>query len=275
MPQIFCLHFLFLNYPIINSLHYYLFFFVIFLHISHNPLVSYHRLCIDYLASPYHHQLIPLGPQVMIDEQNYKIIYELLTPYMQIVDSLTDKNDYKNVALEFYFDSLEKYGIAQITYAVIAIEALFNTGKEEITKTVVQRGLKILQNYYEPEYWEQIETDFKNAYDVRSYYAHGIKRRYKKATFELSERISEYARIILLTFLFIAPKVSLIRKKENEKNFINKKIIDKSLFYPETNTELKELLKGLPIKIKNFNELGERPDLRQGLEFPQLPISNS
>lgn len=208
----------------------------------------------SYLASPYHHQLFSLGSQILIDEHNYEMIYELLTPYMQIIDSLVEKDDYKNVAMEFYCDSLEKYGIAKITYAVIAIEALFNTGKDEITKTVVQRGLKILQNYYAPEFWELIEKDLKDAYDVRSRYAHGISRKYKKATYELSERISEYSRIILLTFLFIAPKVFKLRKKENEKSFINKKIIDKSLFYPEINVELQNLLKDLPIKIKELNE---------------------
>ena len=68
---------------------------------------------------------------------------------------------------------------------------------------------------------EQIETDLKSAYIVRSYYAHGESRNHKKATYELSERVSEYARIILLTFLFISPIVKTNRGKTEEKKYIN------------------------------------------------------
>ena len=218
----------------------------------------------SYYISPYHKQLISFGPKITIDDENYEMTYNLLAPYMDIIQNL-DRDDYKNVSLEFFFDSLDKYGAAKITYSVIAIEALFNTNKEELTKTIVQRGLKVLQNYYSSEYWEQIETDLKSAYIVRSYYAHGESRNHKKATYELSERISEYARIILLTFLFISPIVKTNRGKTGEKKYINEKLIDKSLFYPEINTELCKMLKDMPIYIKEFDKIVEIPKLSAGL----------
>lgn len=218
----------------------------------------------SYYISPYHKQLISFGPKITIDDENYEMTYNLLAPYMDIIQNL-DRDDYKNVSLEFFFDSLDKYGAAKITYSVIAIEALFNTNKEELTKTIVQRGLKVLQNYYSSEYWEQIETDLKSAYIVRSYYAHGESRNHKKATYELSERISEYARIILLTFLFISPIVKTNRGKTEEKKYINEKLIDKSLFYPEINTELCKMLKDMPIYIKEFDKIVEIPKLSAGL----------
>ena len=218
----------------------------------------------SYYISPYHKQLIPFGPKITIDDENYEMIYNLLAPYMAIIQNI-DRDDYKNVSLEFFFDSLDKYGAAKITYSVIAIEALFNTNKEELTKTIVQRGLKVLQNYYSSEYWEQIETDLKSAYIVRSYYAHGESRNHKKATYELSERISEYARIILLTFLFTSPIVKTNRDKTGEKKYINEKLIDKSLFYPEINTELCKMLKNIPIYIKEFDKIVEIPKLSAGL----------
>ncbi|MGN0018524.1 MAG: hypothetical protein ACI37S_05735 [Candidatus Gastranaerophilaceae bacterium] len=218
----------------------------------------------SYYISPYHKQLIPFGPKITIDDESYEMAYNLLAPYMAIIQNL-DRDDYKNVSLEFFFDSLDKCGSAKITYSVIAIEALFNTNKEELTKTIVQRGLKILQNYYRSDYWEQIEIDLKTAYVVRSHYAHGEIRNHKKATYELSERISEYARIILLTFLLINPKIIKIRGKEKEKKYINEKLIDKSLFYPENNTEFCEILKDLPIYIKEFDKIVEIPKLSAGL----------
>lgn len=209
----------------------------------------------SHYIAPYHKQLIPYGPKITINNENYEIVYNLLTTYIDIIKNL-DKDDYKNVSLEFFFDSLDKFGsAAKITYSVIAIEALFNTNKEELTKTIVQRGLKVLQNYYSSEYWEQIEIDLKSAYIVRSYYAHGESRTHKKATYELSERVSEYARIILLTFLLISPKVITLRGEVGEKKYINEKLIDKSLFYPESNKEFCKLLKDIQIVSKGLDEI--------------------
>ncbi len=170
---------------------------------------------------------------------------------------IIDEDDYKKVSLDFYLDAIEKFGAAKITYSIISIEALFNVSHSDIQKTVVQRGMKILQNFYTQEYWEQIEVDLKTAYDIRSDYAHGERKKSKKANIELSERISEYARIILTVFIQLSQLVEKERKKTKEKKYINNYLIEKSLLYPDTNTIFSNMLNSLQVHVKKFDDIGK------------------
>ncbi len=215
-------------------------------------------------TSQYNIPFIPFKPKINLTLDNFEETQNLLSKYMNLLRNI-DKNDYKKVSLDFYLDALEKIGTAKITYSIIAIEALFNVSHTDIQKTVVQRGLKILQNFYVQKYWEQIECDLKTAYDIRSEYAHGESKKSKKATLELSERILEYARIILIVFIQLSTLVENERKKTKEKKYINQYLIEKSLLYPDVNTHFCQLLNSLSVHIKNFEDIGNFSDILQAI----------
>lgn len=162
-------------------------------------------------ANPYANQLIPSGSKVIFNNKNIIEIKTLLPQYMNIIENL-NKDDYKKISLDFYMDSLGKYGTAQITYNVIALESLFNVSRMDIKMNFVQRGLKILQNFYNEDCWEIIEDDLKKAYIIRCDYTHGTSQKHKDATFELAKRISEYTRIIIITFLQLSPQVEALKR---------------------------------------------------------------
>ena len=210
--------------------------------------------------SQYNIPFIPFKSQINLTLDNFEKIQNLLSQYMILIQNI-DKDDYKRVSLDFYLDALTKFGAAKITYSVIAIEALFNVSHADIQKTVIQRGLKILQNFYTPEYWEQIECDLKTAYDIRSEYAHGESKKSKKATIKLSERILEYARIILIVFIQLSLLITNERKKTKEKKYINQHLIEKSLLYPDVNTRFCQMISNLQVHIKPFEDIGDVSNL--------------
>lgn len=206
--------------------------------------------------SQYAIPLVPFKPKINLTLNEFEKVQTLLAKYMNLL-KIIDEDDYKKVSLDFYLDAIEKFGAAKITYSIISIEALFNVSHSDIQKTVVQRGMKILQNFYTQEYWEQIEVDLKTAYDIRSDYAHGERKKSKKANIELSERISEYARIILTVFIQLSQLVEKERKKTKEKKYINNYLIEKSLLYPDTNTIFSNMLNSLQVHVKKFDDIGK------------------
>lgn len=168
---------------------------------------------------------------------------------MDIIKNL-DKDNYKKISLDFYMDSLDKIGTAKITYNVIALESLFNVNRMDIKTNFIQRGVKLLQNFYDEIYWEAIEKDLEKAYKIRCDYTHGTSQRHKDATIELSEKISEYTRIILIVFLYLSPQVEALKANTKEKKYINEKLIDKSLLYPIINENFSKMMKNISVTLK-------------------------
>ena len=205
-------------------------------------------------TNPYANQLIPLGSKVVFNKANLVEIKTLLPQYMNIIKNL-DKNDYKKISLDFYMDSLDKIGTAKITYNVIALESLFNVNRMDIKMNFIQRGTKILQHFYDEKYWEAIEKDLEKAYKIRCDYTHGTSQKHRDATYELSKKISEYTRIILIVFLYLSPQVETFKGNTKEKKYINEKLIDKSLLYPSTNKIFCRMLKTINIYPKFFEKL--------------------
>ena len=204
-------------------------------------------------TNPYANQLIPLGSKVVFNKANLVEIKTLLPQYMNIIKNL-DKNDYKKISLDFYMDSLDKIGTAKITYNVIALESLFNVNRMDIKMNFIQRGTKILQHFYDEKYWEAIEKDLEKAYKIRCDYTHGTSQKHRDATYELSKKISEYTRIILIVFLYLSPQVETFKGNTKEKKYINEKLIDKSLLYPSTNKIFCRMLKTINIYPKFFEK---------------------
>lgn len=204
-------------------------------------------------TNPYANQLIPLGSKVVFNKANLVEIKTLLPQYMNIIKNL-DKDDYKKISLDFYMDSLDKIGTAKITYNVIALESLFNVNRMDIKMNFIQRGTKILQHFYDEKYWEAIEKDLEKAYKIRCDYTHGTSQKHRDATYELSKKISEYTRIILIVFLYLSPQVETFKGNTKEKKYINEKLIDKSLLYPSTNKIFCRMLKTINIYPKFFEK---------------------
>lgn len=203
--------------------------------------------------NPYANQLIPLGSKVVFNKANLVEIKTLLPQYVNIIKNL-DKDDYKKISLDFYMDSLDKIGTAKITYNVIALESLFNVNRMDIKMNFIQRGTKILQHFYDEKYWEAIEKDLEKAYKIRCDYTHGTSQKHRDATYELSKKISEYTRIILIVFLYLSPQVETFKGNTKEKKYINEKLIDKSLLYPSTNKIFCRMLKTINIYPKFFEK---------------------
>ena len=204
-------------------------------------------------TNPYANQLIPLGSKVVFNKANLVEIKTLLPQYMNIIKNL-DKDDYKKISLDFYMDSLDKIGTAKITYNVIALESLFNVNRMDIKMNFIQRGIKILQHFYDEKYWEAKEKDLEKAYKIRCDYTHGTSQKHRDATYELSKKISEYTRIILIVFLYLSPQVETFKGNTKEKKYINEKLIDKSLLYPSTNKIFCRMLKTINIYPKFFEK---------------------
>ena len=204
-------------------------------------------------TNPYANQLIPLGSKVVFNNANLVEIKTLLPQYMNIIKNL-NKDDYKKISLDFYMDSLDKIGTAKITYNVIALESLFNVNRMDIKMNFIQRGTKILQHFYDEKYWEAIEKDLEKAYKIRCDYTHGTSQKHRDATYELSKKISEYTRIILIVFLYLSPQVETFKGNTKEKKYINEKLIDKSLLYPSTNKIFCRMLKTINIYPKIFEK---------------------
>ena len=179
---------------------------------------------------------------------------------MNIIKNL-DKDDYKKISLDFYMDSLDKIGTAKITYNVIALESLFNVNRMDIKMNFIQRGIKILQNFYNEKHWETIEKDLEKAYKIRCDYTHGTSQKHRDATYELSKKISEYTRIILIVFLYLSPQVETLKGDTKEKKYINEKLIDKSLLYPVINENFSKMMKNILINVKDFNSVTEITNL--------------
>lgn len=207
---------------------------------------------------PYHEPLIPFGAKITLTEQNIEYTKKVLPLYLNYAEELcktSDKNNYKEVSLEFYLDSLDKCGTAKLTYSVIAIEALLNYSRSDIKVNFVQRGLKILQHFYDMKYWHSIEEDLQTAYKIRCDYAHGSHKEHPDIFYNQILRISEYTRIILLCFIQLSNLIHARLKKQNEKKYINEKIIDKSLLYPDVNKHFEELLADIEIQPKDLDNI--------------------
>ena len=211
-------------------------------------------------ANPYANQQSLWGPEIIINKENIAEVKTLLPQYMNIIKNL-DKDDYKKISLDFYMDSLDKIGTAKITYNVIALESLFNVNRIDIKMNFIQRGVKLLQKFYDEIYWEAIEKDLEKAYKIRCDYTHGTSQRHKDATIELSKKISEYTRIILIVFLYLSPQVEALKGNTKEKKYINEKLIDKSLLYPIINENFSKMMKNISVNVKDFNSVVEITNL--------------
>lgn len=153
---------------------------------------------------------------------------------------ILDKDHYIKIAIDFYMDSLknDKFGASKITYLMIALEALFNIDRNEISKTIRQRCIKLLQLFYTDDQVKQMEKDLKTGYTIRSCYAHGANHTNPKAEFELVERLSEYTKTAILLLLQL--------NKNYKKAQINN-LLDDSLLYKDSNSKLEEALKSLKV----------------------------
>lgn len=204
-----------------------------------------------YLSRKYRSNL--LGVKVKINKINIDKIEEIYSICKDVLNNLS-KDDYIKLAIDFYKDSLkdDKYGASKLTYLIIALEALFNTDKNEISRTIRQRCTKLLQTFYANEQVIQLEKDLKTAYGIRSCYAHGAKHTNPKAEFELVERILEYTKTALLLFLQLS--------KTYSKSEINK-LLDDSLLYEDMRFKLQQDLKYLKVYFVSAEEKTSVPIL--------------
>lgn len=179
------------------------------------------------------------GTKYKISETNISAIEDLYSICKNALQIL-DKDHYIKIAIDFYMDSLknDKFGASKITYLMIALEALFNIDRNEISKTIRQRCIKLLQLFYTNDQVKQMEKDLKTGYTIRSCYAHGSKHTNPKAEFELVERLSEYTKTAILLLLQL--------NKNYKKAQINN-LLDDSLLYKDSNSKLEEALKSLKV----------------------------
>lgn len=157
------------------------------------------------------------------DNTNFIQFKECFNCIYQLIKEL-DTNDYKKVSLDFYLDALkpDKFGASRITYFMIALEALFNVSKTEITKTIRQNCTRLLQIFCDNP--ETINDNIKKAYKIRCDYTHGTKREVKEANFDLINDLSKYTRLAILIFLQLEQsKTSINSLIEDSLIFDNKK----------------------------------------------------
>lgn len=197
------------------------------------------------------------GIKYKINETNFKLIEMLHSKNMCSLQNL-EKDSYLKIAIDFYKDAIkeDKFGASKITYLMIALEALFNTDKNEISKTIRQRCIKLLQIFYSKEQVLQIDKDLKIAYGIRCSYAHGAKHTNPKAEIELVDRILEYTKTVIILCLQL--------NETYNKADINK-LLDDSLLYEDENYKLQEALKKLIIYFVTDSDKSNIPifDLKQ------------
>lgn len=182
-----------------------------------------------------------------INKDNFEDLKNFLSFFKQIREKL-DKDNFINISINFYKTALEKFGPAeQITYATIALEALYNTDSNEITKTLKLRSGKVLSKYYSKELTEKIINDIGQAYKCRCDYVHG--KGYKQVEFDLARNILYYTRLSIILFLQLSQSVSM---KKNIKRYINENLIDKALTHQDFDEELtKKLSECLLFNLKD------------------------
>ena len=204
----------------------------------------------DYFLSRKHRSNL-FGTKYKINKANISSIKDLYLICVRLLTNL-DKNNYIKIAIDFYKDSIkdDKFGASKITYLIIALEALFNTDRNEISRTIRQRCTKLLQNFYNKDQVKQIEKDLKTAYSIRCCYAHGSKHTNPKAEFELVNRILEYTKTAIILCLQL--------NKIYNKSDINK-LLDDSLLYEDKNLKLCEDLKKLKIYFVTDDEKTDIP----------------
>lgn len=204
----------------------------------------------DYFLSRKHRGNL-FGTKYKINKANISSIKDLYLICVRLLTNL-DKNNYIKIAIDFYKDSIkdDKFGASKITYLIIALEALFNTDRNEISRTIRQRCTKLLQNFYNKDQVKQIEKDLKTAYSIRCCYAHGSRHTNPKAEFELVNRILEYTKTAIILCLQL--------NKIYNKSDINK-LLDDSLLYEDKNLKLCEGLKKLKIYFVTDDEKTDIP----------------
>lgn len=180
-----------------------------------------------------------------LDENKLKELQEFICHFKPLLEKL-DRDDFINIAIDFYRDGLNKdNSIAQIAYGVIALEALYNTDKSDLIKTLTQRCSKVLGYFYGSDALKIIIKDLKNAYNIRSGYVHGGKKyekeKEKNNVSNLARRILNYARLSIIIFLQLSNNSEVLKEKEVKK-YINKDLIDNSLIHKDFDKELEKLL---------------------------------
>ena len=204
-------------------------------------------------TQPINYQFKPLMYKIKINYEQLKLIQQLLPKYIKIINSLK-YNDYKNISLDFYMDSLRKFGTSKITYSVISMEALLNSNEHKLKEKFKNRGTEILKFKIKDRSITKLKKDLETAYKIRSEYSHGTTRRHTEATDNLCYRISEYARILLITYLQLSIKLMKSQKRTSDKTYI-KNIIKKSIENSNKKNELYNLLEDLEINLKDLNKI--------------------
>jgi hypothetical protein len=124
---------------------------------------------------------------------------------------------------------------SQITYLISCLEAMLSEGGGELSRRLKKRAALILKVFkYQPII---VNNVIHEAYGIRSKYSHGtaskISLGYKKRLLELSNKIFDYARILLQIEIQLYPII-------NKKDFLE--LIDRALLDDAQMIELEEIL---------------------------------
>ncbi len=179
-------------------------------------------------------------------------LYKMLEPISEF-NVKNKKLQFLVIAIDFYKDALRKENPnQQIAYSIQALEALYNTSKEQITRTIRQRTslmMGILKEIKPVKYKDKnlnpslVDKTIRDAYNIRSKYVHGQNTKQEIST-DLICSLFEYTRLSILLFLYL-----LSSKKERlDKDKINT-LLDDCLLNKQEHSKLVKRLKLLKLSI--------------------------
>lgn len=130
------------------------------------------------------------------------------------------------IAIDFYIQAINKtHPTHQITYCCLALEALFNTNSEKITRQLRDRCSELLSLTLGLNK-KQISKNINKAYETRCSYVHGQNPTCNKDD-NLASNIFDYTRFSILIFLNLISNKMFLKKFKtrtpnlNFKNYIN------------------------------------------------------
>lgn len=178
---------------------------------------------------------------------NLANVIELCEIYLQNIETDIQNLDFIKIALDFYSQSLTKiHPTHQITYACLALEALYNTSSDKVLKQLKDRCSNLLKI---------TDISIKNpskiiqkAYEVRCSYVHG-QNPLCCTDESLVEQILDIVRYSIILFLTLYSnrfiKNKLCTQNINLKSFINRYYLDNLDIMHNLKNEIKKYLKKL------------------------------
>lgn len=175
-------------------------------------------------------------------------LIKLCDVYIKNVETDTHSLGFLKIALDFYSQAISKvHPTHQITYACLALEALYNTNSDSILKQLKNRASILLSTILGIPKKTVIKI-IQKAYEVRCSYVHA-QDPLSCVDEVLVEKIMDIVRYSIILFLklyankFVKNKLKQNYTKFNLKSLINSYYLDNLEIMQNLETELKRCLK--------------------------------